>query len=195
MYCHLISSFFRVKGVYKVTTRFGIDANAMLLFFQGYSPFLPHRNHSGSLAIGEMQIKILVLLVELLFFWTDLMDINRVWDYIACKEPIFFHRLLRMLSLCSTGSLSLIEAIRNDPRSTELSKSVKSGHLQQNGFVFLWGCKLLKSLLFLKLCLLTENLEQHSIVYESRACSELLKSHLPRVTVPLLWVFKDIFIL
>nr|XP_051687116.1 vomeronasal type-1 receptor 90-like [Oryctolagus cuniculus] len=193
---NILSSFIAVRDTFFLEVSIGITANAFLLLFHVLSFFLTHRATSTSLTIGHLALNHLVMLITTGFIATDIFESRELWDDITCKAVIYSYQVMRSLSLCNTCLLSVLQAITLSPRSSCLAKfKHTSSHYNISGFVFLWVFNLSISAHFLLSTVATTNRTSHSLIVVTQSCSLLPQSYLPRHTISILWIFRDIFLI
>ncbi|XP_062055907.1 vomeronasal type-1 receptor 90-like [Lepus europaeus] len=192
---NILSSFIAVRDTFFLEVSIGITANAFLLLFHVLS-FLMHRAKSTSLTIGHLALNHLVMLITIGFIATDIFESQELWDDITCKAVIYSYQVMRSLSLCNTCLLSVLQAITLSPRSSCLAK-FKHTSSQHNicGFIFLWVFNLSISAHFLLSTVATTNRTSHSLVFVTKSCSLWPLSYLPRYTISMLGIFRDVFLI
>ncbi|KAL1764998.1 vomeronasal type 1 receptor A1, partial [Sigmodon hispidus] len=186
---NLRSTFFSEIGI-------GISANSILLLFHIFKFFSGHRPKPTDLPIGLLALIHLLMLLIMAFIATDLFISWRGWDDITCKTLVYFYRICRGFSLCTTSLLSVLQAIILSPRGSFLAKfKHKSPYRISCALLFLSIFYMFISSHLLVSIIATPNLTLKNFMYVTESCSILPMSYLVQSTFTTLLAIREAFLI
>ncbi|KAM5279679.1 vomeronasal type-1 receptor 48-like [Ctenodactylus gundi] len=173
----------------------GVSANTTLLAFHIRRCLLRQRPRLTDLPTGLLALTHLVTLLITGFLATDIFTTRgRFWDDITCKSLIYFYRLMRGLSICTTSLLSVFQAITLSPTSSCLAKlKQKSSRHYLCSLLFLWVFYTsLSSHLVISIAA-TPNLTSDKFLYITESCSLVPMSYPLRHSFSTLLTVREVF--
>ncbi|NP_001160786.1 vomeronasal 1 receptor oryCunV1R1628 [Oryctolagus cuniculus] len=193
---NILLSLIAVRNSFYSEVSVGITANAFNLLFHVLWFFLKHRSKPTDLTIGHLTLIHLVMLTTVGVIATDIFETQELWDGITCKAVIYSYQVMRGLSLGTTCLLSVLQAITLSPRSSCLAKfKHMSSHHNMCGFLFLWVFNLSISARFLISTVATTNRTSNSLMFVTKSCSFWPQRSLPKHTIHILGIFRDVSLL
>ncbi|KAM8925728.1 vomeronasal type-1 receptor 90-like [Lycaon pictus] len=187
------SSFIDVKNASFSEIGIGITANAILLIFHFNTLFLKHRPKPTDLIIVHLALIHIVMLLTMGFMTADIFGSQKLWDDIKCKSVIYFYRLMRGLSFCTTCLLSVTQAITLSPRSSYLAKfKHKSSHQNMYSIFFLWVFNTAINSNFLISTIATPNVTSACLLFVTESCSLCPVSYFFRYIYFALVAFQEV---
>ncbi|XP_040850896.1 vomeronasal type-1 receptor 90-like [Ochotona curzoniae] len=189
-----LSNLTAVRNGFFLEIGMGIPANAILLLFHILMFLLKHRPKPIDLTIGHLAFIHLVMLVITGVIATDMSESQNLWNDVSCKAVIYFYQVLRGLSLCNTSLLSVLQAITLSPRSSWLAKFKQTSSSLHSlcVFVLLWVFNLFLSPRFFNSFVVTSNCTSGSLLFATKFCSVWPLGYLPKHTLSMLWIFRDV---
>ncbi|XP_010606380.2 vomeronasal type-1 receptor 48-like [Fukomys damarensis] len=171
----------------------GVSSNAFLLLFNIFMFILGHRPRFTHLPISLLALSHIVILLIEGFITADIFTTQaRFWDDITCKSVIYLYRLMRGLSICVTGQLSVLQAITLSPRSSYLAKFKHKTSCDNLCFLFfLWVFYTSISSHLVISIAATPNLTSQNILYITESCSLLSMNYFLQHILLALLTFRD----
>ncbi|KAL1790241.1 vomeronasal type 1 receptor A1, partial [Sigmodon hispidus] len=174
----------------------GILANSTLLLFHILKFICGHRSKPTDLTIGLLALIHLIMLLITAFRATDIFISRRGWDDITCSFLVYFYRIFRGLSLCTTSLLSVLQAIILSPRSSCLAKfKHKSPYHISCALLFLSIFYMLISSHLLVSVIATPNLTLKNFMYVTESCSLVPMSYFMQSTFTTLLALRETFLI
>ncbi|KAH0517504.1 Vomeronasal type-1 receptor 94 [Microtus ochrogaster] len=174
----------------------GISANSILLLFHILKFFGGHRPNPTDLPIGLLALIHLLMLLVMVVTATDIFISWQGWDDITCKFLVYFYRVFRGLSLCTTSLLSVLQAFILSPRSSCLAKfKQKSPYHMLCALLLLSIFYMFISSHLLVSIIATPNLTLNNFMFVTQSCSILPMSYLMRSTFSTLLALREAFLI
>ncbi|XP_052030259.1 vomeronasal type-1 receptor 53-like [Apodemus sylvaticus] len=175
---NLLSTDMNIKVTLFSEVSVGISANGFLFFAHLCVLLGNNRPKPIDLYIAFLSLTQLMLLTTMGLIAVDMFTPWGRWGSTTCQSLIYFHRLLRGLTLCATCLLNVLWTITLSPRSSCLTKfKHKSLHNISGAFLFLCILYVSFSSHFFILIISTPNLTSDNFMYITQSCSLLPVSY------------------
>ncbi|XP_034367947.1 vomeronasal type-1 receptor 53-like [Arvicanthis niloticus] len=156
----------------------GISANSIFIFAHLCMLLGENRPKLINFYIAFLSLTQLMLLITMGLIAVDMFMSGGRWDSTTCQSLIYFHRLLRGLTLCATCLLNVLWTITLSSRSSCLTKFKQKSPHHISG-VFLSFCVLYMSFSshFFISIIASPNLTSDNFMYVTQSCSLLPLSY------------------